>query len=55
MSEELQTAMSELLAAIQQLRAEQAQREERMLNEINQAVHESETKLLTAFIRWQEN
>lgn len=55
MSEELQAVKSELLAAIQQLRAEQAQSEERVLGTIKQAVHDSKTKLLTAFFRWQEN
>ncbi len=55
MSEELKAVKSELLAAIQRLRAEQVQREERMLSEINQALHESETKLLAAFSHRRED
>jgi len=55
MNEELQGVKNELLAAIQELRAEQKTGEARLVGEIKQAVHDSETKLLTAFFRWQEN
>jgi hypothetical protein len=55
MNEELQGVKNELLSAIQELRAEQKVGEARLVGEIKQAVRDSETKLLTAFFRWQEN
>jgi hypothetical protein len=51
MNEELQSVKNELLAAIQEVRAEQKEDVARIL----QVVHDTETKLLTAFFRWQEN
>jgi len=51
MNEELQGVKNELLAAIQEVRAEQKESEARILR----VVHDSETKLLTAFLRWQDN
>ena len=59
MNEELQGVKNELLAAIQEVRAEQKESELRIVREMTQMVHEvvhdTETKLLTAFFRWQEN
>jgi molybdopterin converting factor small subunit len=67
MNEELQVVKNELLAAIQELRAERKESEIRIVREVtqmvhevvnqvvNQVVHDTETKLLTAFLRWQEN
>jgi uncharacterized protein YpuA (DUF1002 family) len=63
MNEELQGVKNELLAAIQEVRAEQRESELRIVREmtqmvhqvVNQVVHDTETKLLTAFFRWQEN
>jgi hypothetical protein len=48
MNEELQGVKNELLAAIQQS-------EDRVLQKVSVLVHDTETKLLTAFLRWQEN
>ena len=48
MNEELQCAKNELLAAIQQS-------EDRVLEKVSVLAHETETKLLTAFLRWQDN
>ncbi|MDP2999891.1 MAG: hypothetical protein Q8N47_20570 [Bryobacterales bacterium] len=59
MNEELQVVKNELLAAIQELRAERKESEARIVREVTQVVqkvvHDFETKLLTAFLRWQEN
>jgi len=59
MNEELQGVKNELLAAIQEVRAEQKESEARILREVtqvvHQVVHDFETKLLTAFLRWQDN
>jgi translation initiation factor 2B subunit (eIF-2B alpha/beta/delta family) len=59
MNEELQGVKNELLAAIQEVRAEQKESEIRIVREmtqmVHQVVHDTETKLLTAFFRWQEN
>jgi hypothetical protein len=55
MNEELQGVKIELLAAIQELRAEQKEGESRLVDHVRRAVHDSETRLLTAFFRWQEN
>ncbi len=75
MNEELQSVKNELLAAIQEVRAEQKESEVRIVREMTQVVdqvvhevvnqvvnevvhrvvHDTETKLLTAFFRWQES
>jgi hypothetical protein len=63
MNEELQGVKNELLAAIQaaiqELRAEQKESEARVVREVtqivHQVVHDTETRLLTAFFRWQES
>jgi len=63
MNEELQGVKNELLAAFQGGRAEQKEREARMLREltqvvqqvVQQVVHDFETRMLTAFLRWQDN
>jgi hypothetical protein len=63
MNEELQGVKNELLAALQGGRAEQKESEARMLREMTQAVHQAvypvvhdfETTMLTAFLRWQDN
>lgn len=63
MNEELQGIKNELLAAIQGGRAEQKESELRIVREVtqmvhevvNQVVHDFETRMLTAFLRWQDN
>ena len=63
MNEELQGVKNELLAALQRGRAEQKESEDRILREmtqmvhqvVHQVVHDFETKMLTAFLRWQDN
>jgi hypothetical protein len=64
MNEELQGIKNELLAAIQQSEDRVLQKVSVLVHEVvhqvvhqvvNQVVHDTETKLLTAFFRWQEN
>jgi hypothetical protein len=56
MNEELQGVKNELLAAIQQSEDRVLQKVTVLVHEVvNQVVHDTETKLLTAFFRWQEN
>ena len=60
MNEELQGIKNELLAAIQQSEDRVLEKVSVLVHEVvhqvvNQVVHDTETKLLTAFFRWQEN
>jgi uncharacterized protein YpuA (DUF1002 family) len=56
MNEELQVVKNELLAAIQQSEDRVLEKVSVLVHEVvHQVVHDTETKLLTAFFRWQEN
>jgi hypothetical protein len=60
MNEELQGIKNELLAAIQQSEDRVLQKVSVLVHEVvqkvvHEVVHDTETKLLTAFFRWQEN
>jgi len=68
MNEELQGIKNELLAAIQQSEDRVLEKVPVLVHEVvqkvvhevvhqvvNQVVHDTETKLLTAFLRWQDN
>ena len=64
MNEELQSVKNELLAAIQQSEDRVLQKVSVLIHEVvhqvvnevvHRVVHDTETKLLTAFLRWQDN